>query len=150
MSGVTPGPAGAGVPGLVPAGGVTSAMIANGAIVDDDVNAAAAIAGTKVAAAGAARGTVKQAADMGAPDAQQADTGGLQSTIVSTTGATNVTPWGYTTEAQANAVTTQLEYCIEDLNKIRGQVLDCRTDIAALISELTTLRTNLRTAGVMA
>lgn len=53
-------------------------------------------------------------------------------TAVATTGATNVTPFGYTTSAQANDIVTQL-------NNARADILDLKQLVNAIIDDLQAL-----------
>lgn len=55
------------------------------------------------------------------------------SAAVSTTTATNTTPWGYGSQAQANAIVTQVNALV--------------ADVAALQSTLTTLVSKLKAKG---
>ena len=54
---------------------------------------------------------------------------------VATTTATNTTPWGYSTQAQANAIVTEINALV--------------TDVATLITWADALQTKLTTAGIL-
>lgn len=53
----------------------------------------------------------------------------LTATAVATTGATAVTPFGYTTSAQANDIVTQI-------NNLRNDLIDLKQLVTAIVDDL--------------
>lgn len=102
------------------------------------------------AAAAGALGGVLLAADVGAPTAQTQTV--YATTIVSptSTAATNITPFGFTTAAQSDAIRLATQAATTDINGINAKLALIKQDVDSLINWSTSLRTKIRNSGAMA
>ncbi len=74
--------------------------------------------------------------------AAEADPAAVGTSALATTAATQTTPWGFATEAQAEAIATKFNLAVTDITNLN-------TSLEDTIDTLNTLIAELQTAGIL-